>query len=336
MTSQAFLLFTLDGQRFAVDTSFVRETVWLPELTQVEEVPPWLIGLFNLRGKIINVIDLRLRFGHRARQYLSSDQVVVLQREQQLFGLVVSEVDDVVVIIPDIIQPLHLGSDTSSASKLIAGEVRVGDDLVAVLNLSRLMNIEAGQTPAGLRHMQETSGNNFYPEETTVEMRELFRQRAVALQNAATEDNFTPVSLAIVELSGEYFGIELEAVEEFCRTDKISQIPCCPSHILGAVSLRGELLTLVDPSSTFNLPPIANSTKAVVGRTGERMVALAVDEVHDAVYLHPNALQPPPALLREQYGSVITATAPYQDKMMTILDLPALLSREEWAVLDDA
>jgi purine-binding chemotaxis protein CheW len=325
------MIFNLDGERFAVDASHVRETVWLPELTPVEEVPPWVIGLFNLRGQIVNVIDLQIRFGHPARHYLLSDQVVVLQLEQQLTGLIVAEVDDVVEVAADSIQPLPLHSETHQPPNLVTGEVRVGENLVAVLDLSRLTHVESGSAQAAKPHVSVKPGGYFCPQ-ASPETQSLFHDRAVALQKSGIEYEGEPLGLAVVELGGEYFGIELAAVQEFCRVVQVSPIPCCPSHILGAISLRGDLLTLIDPSAAFNLPPVGDNVKAVVGHIGEQAVALAVDEVHDAVYIQAEGLQPPPAFLREQHGSAITGTASYADSMMTVLDLSALLAREEWIV----
>ena len=62
------------------------------------------------------------------------------------------------------------------------------------------------------------------------------------------------------------------------------------------------------------------------------MVGLAVDQVHDVVYLREEALQAAPPALREQHGAEVKGTAPYGGKMMAVLDLPALLAREEWIV----
>ncbi|WP_269087644.1 chemotaxis protein CheW [Solemya pervernicosa gill symbiont] len=70
----------------------------------------------------------------------------------------------------------------------------------------------------------------------------------------------------------------------------VSPLPCCPPHILGAMSLRGDLLTLIDPRAALNLPPADGGNRAVVGRIGEQAVGLAVDEVHDVVYLQSEVL----------------------------------------------
>jgi purine-binding chemotaxis protein CheW len=140
------------------------------------------------------------------------------------------------------------------------------------------------------------------------------------------------LGLAVVELDGEYFGVELSAVLEFCDIVELSPIPCCPPHILGAMSLRGELLTLIDPHTALNLPPADRGSKAVIARLGEQAVGIAVDQVHDVVYLRDEELQAAPAALRERCGVSITGIAPYAGRTMIVLDLPALLAREEWIV----
>ena len=150
---------------------------------------------------------------------------------------------------------------------------------------------------------------------------------------AAAEEEGARLALAVVELDGEYFGIELEAVQEFCDIARPSPIPCCPPHILGAISLRGNLFTLLDLRAALNLPRATQgSGKAVIARLGEQAVGVAVDEVHDVVYLREEALQAAPPALREQHGAEVKGTAPYGGRMMAVLDLTALLAREEWIV----
>ncbi len=428
MDSQPLLIFDLDGACFGLDAMRVRESVWLPELTPVEEAPPWIVGIFSLRGRIVPVADLHLRFGHPARRYTPSDQVVVLETDHLLMGLIVSEVRAIIELPCDAIQPPpQFDSAPPGPAHLITGEARIGDDLVALLDISRLTHLpqaplpnpppraeEGVKTPSlarrtgdgveapslarrteegveapslarrtgdgvetpsltrrtgdgveapslarrtgdgveapslarsagegwgggnGAEHLVPTC--HFCPE-ATPEIRALFHTRAMALQEATGEAEGTRLGLAVMELGGEYFGVELAAVQEFCDIAQLSPIPCCPPHILGAMSLRGDLLTLIDPRAALNLPPAARGGKAVVARVstslstglGEQAMGIAVDAVHDVVYLRGEELQAPPAL-RLRCGAEITGTAPYAGRMMTVLDLPALLAREEWIV----
>ncbi|MCX5871474.1 MAG: chemotaxis protein CheW [Deltaproteobacteria bacterium] len=381
MDFQSLLIFDLDGARFGLDAMRVRECVWLPELTPVEEAPPWIVGIFSLRGRIVPVADLHLRFGHPARRYTADDQVVVLEADHLLMGLIVSEVCAVIELSGDAIQPPpQFDAAPPGPANLITGEARVGDDLVALLDISRLTHLPQAPLPSpppqaeegvkipSLAHstgdgvetpslarrtgdgveapsLARSAGEGWgggngaehpvptglFCPEATPEMRALFHARAMALQEATGEEEGTRLGLAVMELGGEYFGVELAAVQEFCDIAQLSPIPCCPPHILGAMSLRGDLFTLIDPRAALNLPPAARGGKAVVARLGEQAMGIAVDAVHDVVYLRGEELQAPPAL-RERCGAEITGTAPYAGRMMTVLDLPALLAREEWIV----
>ncbi len=332
MDTRSLLIFDLDGARFGLDATQVRESVWLPELTPVEEAPPWVVGLFSLRGRIVPVTDLNLRFGHPARRYSPSDQVVVLEEEQLPMGIIVSEVIGVIDLPDADIQPppqFDFAASTLSAH-LVTGEARVDEGLVTLLDASRLMHLPEG---AMLAEAQEPlTPISHFCLDATPEARALFHARAMALRKTSVDEDDVRLGLAVIELGGEYFGIELAAVQEFCDITQLSPIPCCPPHILGVMNLRGDLLTLLDPRATLNLPPADRGDKAVVALLGEQAVGIAVDAVHDIVYLKQEELQAPPALLRERYGAEITGVAPHSGQMMTVLNLSALLAREEWIV----
>lgn len=332
MDARHLLIFDLDGVRFGVDATRVCESVWMPELAPIEEAPPWVVGLFSLRGRIVPVADLRLRFSRPARRYLPTDQVVVLDTDDGPMGLAVSEVREVTELRNGGIQPApQFDTGIIGSAHLVAGEVRVGDELVAVLDVSRLVHLPEAAI-AAIAAERLAQPDRFCPEDTA-EGRALFHARAAALHEAATGDDGAHLGLAVVELGGEYFGVELVAVQEFCNVAQLNPIPCCPPHILGAMNLRGNLITLIDPRAALGLPPAAgNSDKVMVARFGEQAVGVSVDEVHDVVYLRDGALQPPPAALRERCGAGVIGIASYSDRVVSVLDLPMLLAREEWIV----
>jgi len=342
------LIFDLDDARFGVDATLVRESVWLPELTPAEEAPPHIAGIFSLRGQIVPVTDLNLRFGHPARPYRPSDQIVVLELDNLLMGLIVSEVIEVIELSAESIQsPPKFDVESPVHAHLVEGEVRVGDDIVTLLDARQLVHQPQAILPLphagegwgeGSGTEQTSPARHFCPEATPQE-HAVYRARAKTLMEAAAEEKGTHLPLAVVELDGEYFGIELREVQEFCDIAQPTPIPCCPPHILGAISLRGNLLTLLDLRGALNLPRAAQGGgKAVIARAsprpgaGEQAVGLAVDVVHDVVYLREEELQAAPQALREQHGAEIKGTAPYGGKMMAVLDLPVLLAREEWIV----
>ncbi|TAN56221.1 MAG: purine-binding chemotaxis protein CheW [Rhodospirillales bacterium] len=332
MDSLPLLIFDLNGMRFGLDARAVRESLWLPELTPVEEAPAWIVGLFNLRGKIVPVADLDLRFGHPPGHYGLSNQVVLLEANDLPMGLIVSEVREVVELPLAAIQaPPQLAGTDRDKGHLVVGEAHVGDDLVTLLDASLLALMP--QRPEQAEATARSPATGYFCPQATPELRAQFHARALALKEDGVKEEGSRMGLAVVGLGGEYFGIELAAVQEFCDIRQLCPIPCCPPHILGVMSLRGDLFTLIDPISALNLPPaVKTGGKAVVGRRGEQAVGIAVDDVHDVVYLRTVEMQPPPLALRERNGAEIMGTAPYGSRIMTVLDLPSLLAREEWIV----
>ena len=135
-------------------------------------------------------------------------------------------------------------------------------------------------------------------------------------------------------LQGEFFALGLEVIHEFTDVDNVTPIPCCPPHIVGNLNLRGEILTLVDISGILNLPleRSEQSHKAIVARSEELVAGITVDEVFDVIYLRPADISPIPAAVHALNDEYIRGIAPYQNKQMSILDLPKLLTSSELVV----
>lgn len=97
-----YLTFRLGAEEFGIQVLKVREIMGVQEITAVPQTPPWIKGVINLRGKVIAVIDLRLKFGLPPEAYNQRTCIVVVQLadrgEQMLIGVVVDEVSEVVNI----------------------------------------------------------------------------------------------------------------------------------------------------------------------------------------------------------------------------------------------
>lgn len=321
----SLLIFNFFGVSFALDATQVLEVVWLPELTAIEESPSHIVGIFSQRGQIVPVIDLNLRFGHPPQPYQTTNQVVVLEFEENFIGLIVSEVCEVIYIDSQIIRSIpEFDKSSEKHAHFVTGEIRVNDDLVMLLDVSQLTF-----SPS---HFEPTSSvSHSFFQQTSANEAAIYHARAIALMESVVEDDAAHLSLFVIELGGEHFAIELQSVQEFCDITVPREIPCCPPHILGVISLRGNLLTLLDISSILNLPPAKNSTKAIITHLKEQLVAVAVDKLNDVLYLREDALQSTSAS-NEQHKIEIKGTVPYAGKMIAVLDLPALLARHEWVV----
>ncbi len=315
--NRTILIFELDGTRFGIEARWMQESVWLPELSPIEEAPVWVAGVFSLRGQIIPVTDLGMRFGHPPRDFRTTDQVIVLQIEHSTLGLIANEVIDVLEIGEETIQPPPAFLEPSGRQRILFGEIRYGREIVSLIDATALLKEPAPPSPRVARAPHERGAQ------------EIFRARAAALMESDATRSATHLPLAVVELEEECFGIDLATVEEFCEFSDPYPIPCCPPHILGAINLRGVLLTLIDPREALGLPPMSKKSGKAVVSGG---IAMAVDDVRDVLYLPSTELRPAPVALREQHGAWVKGSAAYGGAMMAVLDLPSLLKREEWLV----
>jgi len=353
MTDQSFLTFSLHGLLLAVQTRVVREIIWLPELTLIEECPPYIAGVINMRGKIVPVMDLNSRFGHTPQKYSCSDRVIILDvselateiPEQQsllparksrieLIGIIVNDVLDVIDIPEDNIeQPPYEIREKRPYPHFVQGEAKAGEDIIMILNPLTILEPEFGIDEAELENagiIPQSTISYFCPEADQKE-KEIFHNRAVKLQQLFdTEGSAKVMSVAVVSLNSEYLYVELESVREFSKIHNFTPVPCCPEHIAGNMNLRGNVLTVIDIRGLLNMQAgkISESTKVIVADTGEFPVGIIIDEIIDVVSLREADIVAVPSSIRALNEKFVKGAAPYGSRMMVLLDLKELLAWE--------
>ena len=131
------LTFSLGDDLFAVDVLKVQEIRGFSDVTPVPKAPAYVRGIMNLRGTVIPVMDLRLRFGLAARTYDKLTLVVVVRAASKLVGVVVDAVSAVLALPPDCSSsPPEM---TGDARETVEAVVRLRDRLVLLLNLEAVV-----------------------------------------------------------------------------------------------------------------------------------------------------------------------------------------------------
>ncbi len=100
-----YLTFCVDSEEYAVPVACVTEIVRLQKCYVIPDVPPYVRGVINLRGKAIPLVDVRSRFGMRESAYTDRTVVVVLELAGASTGLIVDSVSEVAEIPPSDIEP---------------------------------------------------------------------------------------------------------------------------------------------------------------------------------------------------------------------------------------
>jgi len=135
---QKHLTFQLGGEDYGIPIAAVIEILGIQPITDLPEVPHWVRGVVNLRGRVVPVMDVRLRFGMPERAYDDRTCIVVASMNGENVGLIVDAVREVVSIPPDkVTPPPSVGS--SQANQYIHGLGMLGDRVVILLDAARLL-----------------------------------------------------------------------------------------------------------------------------------------------------------------------------------------------------
>ncbi len=143
--TEQYLTFLLGKEEYGVEILRVQEIKGWENVTHIPNTPDYLCGVLNLRGTIVPVVDLRLRFEMPAREYTPTTVVVVLnvgEGVQRTVGVVVDGVSDAHNILPEEIKPSP-DFGTSVSTDFISGLVSIGSEMMMILNIDRLLHIEA-------------------------------------------------------------------------------------------------------------------------------------------------------------------------------------------------
>ena len=132
------LVFLLGGEEYAVDILKVQEIRGYEKVTAIPSAPPYLKGVVNLRGIIVPVIDMRIKFGLAEAKYDSFTVVIILRVAGRVIGIVVDGVSDVVRLAPSEVKPAPgLGSIVDSG--FLAGLATQGDRMILLLEIEKFL-----------------------------------------------------------------------------------------------------------------------------------------------------------------------------------------------------
>jgi purine-binding chemotaxis protein CheW len=132
------LSFRLGNEEYGIGILKVQEIRGFESVTRIANAPDYLLGVINLRGQIVPVVDMRLRFNLGRAQYDGFTVVIILNIGQHVIGMVVDSVSDVVTLAPEQIRPAPaLGGGIDA--ECLRGLGVVGERMLVLLDIERLM-----------------------------------------------------------------------------------------------------------------------------------------------------------------------------------------------------
>ncbi len=136
-----YMTFKSGNEYFGLKIQYVNEIIGFQAITAIPETEDYIKGLINLRGKIIPVIDVRLRFRQAPFEYDDRTCIIVIDVKSTVVGLIVEKIAEVVEIREEnILPPPSIGRADKVQNKYVYGIGKVGDSVKLLLDPDKLLN----------------------------------------------------------------------------------------------------------------------------------------------------------------------------------------------------
>jgi purine-binding chemotaxis protein CheW len=137
--AREYLTFRLDQEEYGIDILKVQEIRGYEPPTRVANAPDFLKGVVNLRGTIVPIVDMRLKFNCANAEYNAFTVVIILNLRNRIVGIVVDSVSDVMELPPESLKPAP-EIDSVIDSGAVIGLGSLGDRMLILIDIERLMS----------------------------------------------------------------------------------------------------------------------------------------------------------------------------------------------------
>ena len=310
------------GAHYALPADAVREVVWRPWLTPFAEMPSYVAGVFQLRGRMVPVIELEARLGRTALPAQPQQRVVVLERGGLWLGLLVQDVQGVTSIPHEAVEPVQAFAPTGTTTRFLTAGARLPDALVWMLDLDALVSQTEcpPELVAALEEPATSEQATAAPAAITAADETLYRERAARLAQVPENTAQATQKMAVLRLGTECFGLEVTCVRAFVHLRGLTPIPGAPAHIAGHMNLHGELLTVVDLRHLLGLPLLAPGREVAVLLLNGLELGLLADAIDDIAPLHAADLDTHTA----SHSNLCRAVVWHHTQAVSLIDTSAL------------
>lgn len=304
--------FFLNGDEFAIGMADLQEVVNAPsKLQKMPLSPQYLLGLFNLRGRILPVVDLRILL--KASAIESEGQVkscmVVLRRGPACLGLIFDAVGEIVRVRPDEITPISRQNISSEVPDMPVSAVicrNNGERIIQILDLGILLNIRNMPLIEEMSHGDEASHT------LTSRMKDLYREKLIGFRvgdcNLALE---MKAVVAIVPATGKKPGM---------FSSELSK---------SVIVFNGRIVPVIDTSVLLGLGMSDTLNQILVCRVGAYHVGFEVDAISSIIPYAKDKIAPVPVLEDHRSSIFRGCFTDREGKDFIVLNEEGMVSKKE-------
>ena len=144
------------------------------------------------------------------------------------------------------------------------------------------------------------------------------------------------MKFAVFRIGKEDFGIDIGRVVEFLHTQRVYTMPELPDFLSGVITVRGEVVPLLDLRKRFDIESSQTEELIIVVRHGEEKIGLLVDEIKEILALGPEEITAPPKIFKGLKKTYLTGLGKKNERIIILLNVDDLLSSEEKIMLKDS
>lgn len=136
-----YIVVRIGTEQYGIDIQYVDNIVRQQRITRVPKAQPYFKGVINLRGEVIPVMSLRLKFELEPDEYTNATRIIIIKLEpQSAIGIIVDEVKEVVTLSEESIEkPASSDTDSDVKSKYLSGIGKHEDGLISLMNISNVI-----------------------------------------------------------------------------------------------------------------------------------------------------------------------------------------------------
>ncbi len=310
--SGQLVTFLLDSVEFGLDIDRVQEITTRTEITPVPGAPKFVLGVINLRGQIIPVLDSRQRFHLAHAEPTARTRIMVLDLAGEPTGFQVDAVAEVVKLDDFALKatpPLVAGV----RSEYLAGMVTAGSRLITLIDLDKILD------SSEFFHRQLLS-------------QETGRTLGFSSHGQEVEEESDELPFVTFSLGRESFGVALANVEEIVDLPMVTKIPDAPEYVMGVICIRDQVLPLLDFTRLLRVEGTSDDApkEMVILLSFENArLGMVVDGIQEIIRIRDEDILPAPHTLSEPEKAHLDGVVIRSDRMVSLIRVMQILDRED-------
>jgi chemotaxis signal transduction protein len=237
--------FLLKDEEFGFDIMSVQEIIRLPKMSKLPHTPDYVEGISSLRGAVLPIFDIRTRFGMKREEHTDRSRVLVIDIEGKRTGLLVDGVRQVTRVGRNEFEPPPAAIRNETAD-YIDGVVKLdnGARIIIALDARRVCTQGSGNGNSDADAIAEALAKS-----PAYSSNEAQAKEALSNNNNNKEAHAKGGEvrqLVSFQIGREEFAFPMEHVREILRVQTPKEVPGAPDHLLGVLTVRGQILPIVD------------------------------------------------------------------------------------------